>query len=161
MPAPLVPASALLLLFGSKVAQQGKGIRNEIISVAYCIIASVPSCYPRQQHHEQFPVNPWSGKEPPHSQLSFKWLLMTSGPAHQQPYLHFWPHHHSIQNSALTYRGQGIVLNTGQVFSISTRYLIRALEMVLVIPLWQRNMHVLREISGSNKVTQQRCGVEI
>lgn len=54
MPAPLVPASALLLLFGPKVAQQGKGIRNEIISVAYCIIASVPSCYPRQQHHEQF-----------------------------------------------------------------------------------------------------------
>lgn len=130
MPAPLVPASALLLLFGPKVAQQGKGIRNEIISVAYCIIASVPSCYPRQQHHEQFPGNPWSGKEPPHSQVSFEWLLMTSGSAHQQPCLHFWPHRHSIQNLALTCRGPGIVLKTGQAFSISTHHLVRALEMV-------------------------------
>lgn len=130
MPAPLVPASTLLLLFGPKVAQQGKGIRNEIISVEYCIIASVPSCYPRQQHHEQFPGNPWSGKEPSHSQVSFEWLLMTSGPAHQPPSLHFWPHRHSIQNLALTCRGQGIVLKTGQVSSISTHHLVTALEMV-------------------------------
>lgn len=71
-----------LLWFGFRVAQQGKGIRNEIIFVTQCIIAASSFPLPQAATSQAIPRNFGSGKAA-HSPASLERAAYTNGPAHQ------------------------------------------------------------------------------